>query len=97
MNSQEDIIKAATKIIDQGVKIVIVSLGEEGSMVFKDDYLYRIKVPSRDIISPVGSGDAMIGGIALVLLKDYKFDYILKLGSACGTANAMESETGRLM
>ena len=96
INSQEDVIKAAMEIMNQGVKVVIVSFGEEGSMVFKDPYLYKIKVPSRDIISPVGSGDAMIGGIALGLLKDYEFNYILKLGSACGTANAMESETGKI-
>ena len=96
VNSEEDIIEGANYILNKGVEIVVVSLGKAGSMVFHNDKIYRVKAPEIKVANPVGSGDAMIGGFAVSLAKEYDFGYMLKLATACGTANALEDETGKV-
>lgn len=96
IESSSDIIQSGKYLLENDIEIVIISLGKEGAMVFNDGYLYKIKVPEVKVINPVGSGDSMIGGFAASLLRDYDFEFILKVAAACGTANAMESETGKV-
>lgn len=94
--SENDIIKAAKYLINKGINIVAISLGGEGSLVFTDNYMYRVKIPKITAINPVGSGDSMIAGFAVSIKRNYDFEYMLRLAVACGTANAMEEETGKV-
>jgi len=96
INSEKDIIDGANYILNKGVNIVVVSLGKDGSMVFHENKIYRVRVPKIKAINPVGSGDAMIAGFAISLIRDYDFQHMLKFAAACGTANAMEAETGKV-
>lgn len=96
IESQEEISKAVGYIMENGVEIVVVSLGKSGSMVFYDGYYYKVIVPDVNVVNPVGSGDSMVAGLAVSLLRDYDIETILKIGAACGTANAMEAETGKV-
>lgn len=96
ISSEKDIIDGANYILDKGVNIVVVSLGEDGSMVFYEKNVYRVKVPKVKTINSVGSGDAMIAGFAISLARGYDFYHMLKFAAACGTANAMEAETGKV-
>ncbi|ARC85494.1 1-phosphofructokinase [Clostridium argentinense CDC 2741] len=93
--TEEDIIKAVSPIIKEGINIVAVSLGREGCLVFNDNYMYRVRTPKVKAVNPVGSGDAMIAGFAVSLKRNYEFENMLKLAAACGTANALEEETGK--
>jgi len=63
---------------------------------FSGDCIYKIKVPSVNAINPVGSGDSMVAGLAVALLREYDLETMLSLGAACGTAKAMEAETGKV-
>jgi len=94
--SENDIIKAAKYLINKGISIVAISLGKEGSLVVIDNYMYRVKTPKIDAVNPVGSGDSMIAGFAVSIKRNYDFEYMLRLAAACGTANAMEEETGKV-
>ena len=96
LTSQEDIIKANRYILENGVEIIIISLEKAGYIVFYDGYLYRVKVPNIKIVNPVGSGDSMIAGFAISLLRNYDFEYLLKVAAACAIANAMEVEAGKV-
>lgn len=96
ISTEEDIIKAVSPMIKEGINIVVVSLGKEGCLVFNDNYMYRVETPKVKAVNPVGSGDAMIAGFAVSLKRNYKFKDMLKLAAACGTANALEEETGKV-
>ena len=39
--------------------------------------------------------DATVGGVAVALARGQPFDDVLRLGVACGAANAIARETGR--
>ena len=60
---------------------------------YKDKF-YKVNIPKVNAINPVGSGDSYVGGIAVALQRGYSIKDMLKYASACGTANAMEEETG---
>ena len=96
MDSEEKLINAGRFLLNKGIEIVVISLGEKGALLFNGNYIYRANLPSIKAINPVGSGDAMIGGMAVGLSKNYDYENIIRLGTACGTANAMESETGKV-
>lgn len=96
VNTEQDIIEGANYILNKGVEIVVVSLGKDGSMVFHNNKIYKVKTPEIKVANPVGSGDAMVAGFAVSLARNYDFEDTLKLATACGTANAMEDETGKV-
>lgn len=94
LKGEGDIILAGRELLEKGIKIVIVSLGEKGSLVFHKSDVYKVEVPEIELVSPVGSGDSMIAGFAAGLSRDYNLEETIKLAAACGTLNAMEKETG---
>ncbi|TCS81818.1 1-phosphofructokinase [Tepidibacillus fermentans] len=96
IESEEEIIKAAKEISQNGVEFVVVSLGSDGAIIIHKDLGYKVKIPKIEVKNPVGSGDSMVAGLAIGLYKNYGIEDMLKLGVACGTANAMEIGTGQI-
>ncbi|WP_283591356.1 1-phosphofructokinase [Clostridium butanoliproducens] len=96
ISTEDDVIKGVSAIIKNGINIIAVSLGKEGCLVFNDNYMYRVTIPKATAVNPVGSGDAMIAGFAVSLKRNYEFENMIKLAAACGTANALEKETGKV-
>lgn len=94
LTNENEIIKAANYIKENGVEIVVVSLGKAGAIVVHDEYSYKINMPSIDLVNSTGAGSAMIAGFAVSMLRNYDFEYMLKIAAACGGANAMEKNSG---
>ena len=94
--NEYEIFKSAKYLLDKGINIVVISLGSKGSVVFSNDYAYMVKPPKVNAINPVGSGDSMVAGFAVALKRNYDFETMIRFASACGTANAMEAETGKV-
>lgn len=93
-DSLEDMVEAAKKIHSQGVEIVAVSLGAEGSFVVSESGVYRARVPKLHAVNTVGCGDSMIAGFALGLSENLPIDEILKKASGISAASALREETG---
>lgn len=77
---------AARGIIKTGIKKVIISLGEEGSMLVTDKKIYFSKALKVDVKSTVGAGDAMVAGIIYAMENKMDDLSLLKFGASCGTA-----------
>lgn len=90
----EDMVDAAKKIHSQGVEIVAVSLGGEGSFVVSESGVYRARVPKLHAVNTVGCGDSMIAGFALGLSENLPIDEILIKASGISAASALREETG---
>lgn len=56
----QDIIDAAKTIHANGVEIVAVSLGADGSLAVGEEGIFRAIVPKIDAVNTVGCGDSMI-------------------------------------
>lgn len=94
ISSIDDVIAEIKKFQNKGIKFVAVSLGKEGSIAGFEGKFYKVSVPEIRAVNPVGSGDTYVAGIAVALKRGYGIKDTLKFASACGTANAMEKETG---
>lgn len=92
--SDEDIVEALKGFMADGIKLPVISLGAKGSMAGYNQHVYKITVPRIECKNPVGSGDSFVAGIAVGIERGMSIEDILALGAACGTANAMEDESG---
>lgn len=94
VKTTEDVVREIKAFLDEGIKLAVVSLGAEGSVAGYNGHIYKVTVPKIECVNPVGSGDSFVAGIAVGIERGMSIEDILCLGAACGTANAMEPESG---
>lgn len=94
MNSREGLMRAAGDLHDDGIEIVAISLGGEGSLVSCQEGVYDVKVPRIEAVNTVGCGDSMIAGFAVGMSRGLSVEDTIRLASAVSAANAMRLETG---
>ncbi len=63
INKRSDLIKAASWILDQGVKEVVISLGKEGVFYADENEMDQIRAPMLSIKNRTGAGDALFAGL----------------------------------
>jgi 1-phosphofructokinase len=99
INNEEKIIETAKKILEFGVKYVVISLGSEGSIFISADTVAKVKGIKVQVKSTVGAGDSMVAALAVAVEKDYSLEEAIKLACATSTANVMTegTQTGRLV
>jgi 1-phosphofructokinase family hexose kinase len=70
------------------IKVIIVTLGKQGSVLYSAGVFTRIQsFKVKEIISPVGCGDAYSAGLAYGIEKGMKMADCCRLGAACAAAN----------
>lgn len=97
IDNEKKVIETAKKILEYGVKYVVISLGSEGSIFVSHDKVAKVKGIKVEVKSTVGAGDSMVAAFAIAVEKDYSFEEAMKLASATSTANVMTegTQTGR--
>lgn len=81
---------------DKGVRLVVLSLGAAGLLISDGTARLRVIPPAIVEVNAVGSGDALVGGIALGLFRQWPLEQTVAWGSAAGTVNAMQWDIGRV-
>ena len=90
----DQVIGAAKKLHERGVRYVAVSLGGEGSVVVCDKGVFRARVPKITAVNTVGCGDTMIAGFATSLADGLSVEDMMARASAMSCAAAKREETG---
>lgn len=75
---------------------VFLTLGGNGAIIKWKEEFYRAKIPHREIVNPVGSGDSTVAGIAYGVHEHQNPESIIKVALACGTSNALQVQTGHI-
>ena len=60
---KNDILRASYKLLNKGVRLVLVSLGSEGAIFVTQNQALRAYAPKVPIVSTVGAGDAMMAAL----------------------------------
>lgn len=94
LKNEFEIVHESRYICKQGVEVVVISLGSEGAIFATKERVFKVKAPNIELVNAVGSGDALVAGIATAMIKNYHLEEMLKYSVACGTANALEKEIG---
>ncbi|OTN76279.1 1-phosphofructokinase [Enterococcus sp. 8G7_MSG3316] len=91
-SSIEDILPYGQKMLQDGAKNVIVSLGGDGALLFSGDKIYRTNVLTRPLKNSVGAGDSMIAGFIGRYAQTQDVVDAFKWGVACGSATAFSDD-----
>ncbi|MFH0733717.1 MAG: PfkB family carbohydrate kinase [bacterium] len=90
ITKENNLIKAAKKILGMGCPYLIIKKGEHGAMLFGEDKIfYAPALPIEELYDPTGAGDTFAGGFAGYICKtdDICFDN-LKRGVIYGSTLA---------
>ena len=91
----EGVVAAGKELVESGINLVIVSLGIRGAIAVSQRHgVWWARPPKVNVISSVGSGDALVGGVAAVSMERGSVAERLKLGVAAGTASAARFGAG---
>jgi 1-phosphofructokinase family hexose kinase len=75
---------------------IVITDGTEPTRVFDRSGGYVIRTPKVKVVSPIGSGDAVAAGLAVGLSRKLPFPDAVRLGVACGAANAQTRIAGEV-
>jgi tagatose 6-phosphate kinase len=80
----------------KGIEWIVVSMGGDGAFVRHGTEDYRITLPKIDVVNPVGSGDAVVAGLAVALSRKQCVETVMKTAMTTGMLNTMEAGTGSI-
>lgn len=85
---------AVRMLCGKGVAWPVLSLGAQGVVAADHDRVLHAHVVVANPVNAVGSGDCLVAGMAVAIARGEGLEAALRLGVACGAANAMANETG---
>ncbi len=91
--TDEQIVSAAAKLIDKGIRYVNVSMGGKGSILVHESGAIRAKPFPIKPLSTVGAGDSMVAAMVYCMLLDKSLEETAKWCSAAGTVTASKPGT----
>ena len=91
ITTPQDERRAVRDILKSGVKIVILSCGARGAYFGTPDSIWFVAAPPVREVSPVGSGDSLVGAFCAKFLETDDLLLAARWGVAAGAANAMQS------
>lgn len=86
LTGENDYHVIAEKLLEKGVKNIIIKLGGEGSYFrnAQTEILQPI-IPAEKVLDTTGAGDTYMGGFLAGLLKGYDISRCMELGAACSS------------
>ncbi len=80
---------AARQLLTRGIQVVMITLGKAGAIAANKDGTWFAAPPSIQALSPVGSGDALLGGVVSRLMQRKMLPDALGFGVAVAAANTL--------
>ncbi len=96
LRGRDEVLEAVTALAGSGIGTVAASRGVEGVLAATSDGVWEAVPPSMEMIYSVGSGDAFLAGLVHGLGARRGLEEALRLGVACGCANALVPGAGML-
>ncbi|HHJ1287729.1 TPA: 1-phosphofructokinase [Proteus mirabilis] len=89
-----DVVQAAHELRQQGIAHVVISLGEQGAMWVNASGVWMAKPPKCDVVSTVGAGDSMVGGLIYGLMMRQTSEHTLRLATAISALAVSQTNVG---
>ncbi|UUV98501.1 1-phosphofructokinase [Vagococcus luciliae] len=88
----EEMLPYGEKLVQQGARNVIISMGANGAVLFNETGIYRAKGLTGTLVNSVGSGDSVVAGFVSQLSQGKDAVTAFKTGIACGSATAFSAD-----
>lgn len=89
-----DVVQAAQALRQQGIAHVVISLGEQGAMWVNASGAWMAKPPKCNVVSTVGAGDSMVGGLIYGLMMRQTSEHTLRLATAVSALAVSQTNVG---
>lgn len=89
-----DVVQAAHELRQQGIAHVVISLGEQGAVWVNASGAWMAKPPKCDVVSTVGAGDSMVGGLIYGLMMRQTSEHTLRLATAISALAVSQTNVG---
>ena len=90
------LLDAAESLLAKGASGLLVTDGAQPAQLFNDGKQWQVQSLKVDAINPVGSGDAVTAGMMVAFEQGASMLEAVRLGMACGAANALQVMCGIL-
>jgi 1-phosphofructokinase len=88
INTVQDAHVYGKKLIDKGVKNVIVSMAEQGALFINEGNAFHANAPSGVLKNSIGAGDSVVAGFLSAYATGKTIEEAFKIGVASGSATA---------
>ncbi|CDG18225.1 1-phosphofructokinase [Xenorhabdus doucetiae] len=88
------VIDAAHELRNKGIAHVVISLGEQGALWVNASGTWLAKPPHCEVVSTVGAGDSMVGGLVYGLLMRESSEHTLRLATAVSALTVSQPNVG---
>ncbi len=92
--TESAIVDATGKLLERGVKLVVVSMGAQGACFVSADAVVIARPPKVQVKSTVGAGDAMVAGIIASQLAELPLTECARLATAFSLDALTRVESG---
>jgi pseudouridine kinase len=93
LNSRNEAIKTAKRLVATGVSIAIITLAEKGLCYATSEVGGYIPAIRSEVVDRTGAGDALTAGVVFGLLNDFPIDEAVRLGVSAATLTLQCKET----
>lgn len=97
INNMEDAKKAARYLLNKGIKNVVITLGEEGVLVYTEERYEVIENLKVEVLDTTGAGDAFNGGFITALAEGKDIFEAAKFGRAVANLSVTKLGTSIAM
>jgi 1-phosphofructokinase family hexose kinase len=94
VNDLQAAVESVRGLLAQGVSMPVVTLGALGAIAGSASGIWHAELTLEHVRNTVGSGDCLLAGLAVGVVRNMSLEDTLRLGAACGAANAQGEETG---
>ena len=93
LSTGSEVVDAAERLIQTGIRIVIVSMGPDGAIVADQNEVFKVDSWDVEVKSATGAGDSMVASLAYSILQKASLFDIAKITTAAGTITASKEGT----
>jgi 1-phosphofructokinase family hexose kinase len=87
-------VTATRELHARGVAMPVVTMGALGAVAADASGVWHAAIELSQVRNTVGSGDCLLAGMTVGMTRNMNLEETLRLGVACGAANAQGQETG---
>lgn len=91
--NKKEIVKVAKEIIENGVKIVCVTLGKEGAVIVSEDEAWFAPGCDIKVKGIQGAGDSLVAGVCIGIINKLDVQEMLRYGVAAANASLIREGT----
>jgi ribokinase len=83
-STEEEILEASKKMMDLGVKNLIVTMGKNGSLFVGKDKNFKVGIHKVEAVDPTAAGDSFIGGVIRIMAEGKDIKEAMEFGAKVG-------------